>query len=82
MPAAAQPQPYPEELAIVLSTWLLTRRAQRAERRAAARIAAANKRADTAVANSEAANKRAAASEAALAAAQAEVQRLRAQNRQ
>ena len=85
---------------IVLSTWLLTRRAQRAERRAerraAARIAAekeradtaeanseaANKRADAAEANSEAANKRADTAEAALAAAQAEVERLRAQNRQ
>ena len=78
---------------IVLSTWLLTRRAQRAERRAAARIAAANKRADTAVADSEAANKRAdagiaaankraEAAEAALAASQAEVERLRAQNGQ
>ena len=78
---------------IVLSTWLLTRRAQRAERRAAARIAAANKRADTAVADSDAANKRADAgiaaankradaAEAALAAAQAEVERLRAQNGQ
>ena len=78
---------------IVLSTWLLTRRAQRAERRAAARIAAANKRADTAVADSEAANKRADAgiaaankradaAEAALAASQAEVERLRAQNGQ
>ena len=52
----------------MLSTWLLTRRAQSAERRAAARIAAANKRAD--------------AAEAALAASQAEVQRLRAQNHQ
>ena len=80
----------------MLSTWLLTRRAQRAERRAAARIAAANKRADTAVADSEAANKRADtavadseaankradAAEAALAASQAEVERLRAQNGQ
>ena len=51
----------------MLSTWLLTRRAQRAERHAAARIAAEKKRADTA--------------EVALAAAQAEVERLRAQNR-
>ena len=77
----------------MLSTWLLTRRAQRAERRAAVRIAAEKERADTAVANSEAANKRADAgiaaankradaAEAALAAAQAEVERLRAQNGQ
>ena len=78
---------------IVLSTWLLTRRAQRAERRAAVRIAAekeradtgiaaANKRADAAETNSAAANKRADTAEAALAASQAEVERLRAQNGQ
>ena len=77
----------------MLSTWLLTRRAQRAERHAAARIAAekeradteiaaANKRADAAETNSAEANKRANTAEAALAAAQAEVERLRAQNRQ
>ena len=63
----------------MLSTWLLTRRAQRAERRAAARIAAEKERADAGIA---AAKERADAAEAALAAAQAEVQRLRAQNRQ
>ena len=90
MPASAQPQPYPEELAIVLSTWLLTRRIQRAERRAAARIAAEKERADAGIAAAKeranvgivAAKERADAAEAALAAAQAEVQRLRAQNRQ
>ena len=79
----------------MLSTWLLTRRAQRIERHAAARIAAEKKRADTAETNSAAEKKRADAAEtnsaaekeradaaeAALAAAQAEVQRLRAQNR-
>ena len=64
---------------IVLSTWLLTRRAQRAERRAAVRIAAEKERADTGIA---AANKRADTAEAALADAQAEVERLRAQNGQ
>ena len=66
----------------MLSTWLLTRRAQRVERQAAARIAAANKRADAAETNSAAEKERADAAEAALAAAQDEVARLRAQNRQ
>ena len=69
----------PGGAAIVLSTWLLTRRAQRAERHAAARIAAEKKRADTGIA---AEKERADAAEAALAAAQAEVERLRAQNGQ
>ena len=76
--------------AIVLSTWLLTRRAQRAERRAEARIAAEKERADASIAAEKeradtgiaAANKRADAAEAAFAAAQAEVERLRAQNGQ
>ena len=63
----------------MLSTWLLTRRAQRVERQVAARIAAEKERADAGIA---AADKRADAAEAALAAAQAEVERLRAQNRQ
>ena len=86
----------PGGAAIVLSTWLLTRRAQRVERQAAARIAAEKERADAAETNSAAANKRADAAEtnsaaekeradaaeAALAAAQAEVERLRAQNGQ
>ena len=77
----------------MLSTWLLTRRAQRVERQAAARIAAekeradagiaaADKRADAAETNSAAEKERADTAEAALAAAQAEVERLRAQNRQ
>ena len=66
----------------MLSTWLLTRRAQRAERQAAARIAAEKERADAAETNSAAAKERADTAEAALAAAQAEVERLRAQNRQ
>ena len=66
----------------MLSTWLLTRRAQRVERHAAARIAAANKRAEVAETNSAAEKERADAAEAALAAAQAEVERLRAQNGQ
>ena len=69
----------PGGAAIVLSTWLLTRRAQRAERHAAARIAAEKERADTGIA---AEKERADAAEAALAAAQAEVERLRAQNGQ
>ena len=74
----------------MLSTWLLTRRAQRVERQAAARIAAAKERADTEIAAANklantgiaAAKERADTAEAALAAAQAEVARLRAQNRQ
>ena len=72
----------PGGAAIVLSTWLLTRRAQRAERHAAARIAAEKKRADAAETNSAAEKERADAAEAALAASQAEVERLRAQNGQ
>ena len=72
----------PGGAAIVLSTWLLTRRAQRVERHAAARIAAEKKRADAAETNSAAEKKRADAAEAALAASQAEVERLRAQNGQ
>ena len=74
----------------MLSTWLLTRRAQRAERRAAARIAAEKERADAGIAAAKeranvgivAAKERADAAEAALAASQAEVERLRAQNGQ
>ena len=61
--------------AIVLSTWIMARRAQRVERRAAARIAAEKERAD-------AEKERADTAEANAKALQAEVERLRAQNGQ